>query len=191
MKRAEKPTNLYEMLPRYVTEPVELSDDTYLPAIARDFEWEGLRLTFVFSPAKIWSESGGDKHYYPGDREKLIEIALRKLTLPENINFRQEEWTLDFSFTDLMKLISGISGDSAYKEEDIRLGLEILGNVTYQLLTEKAELHFRPVERLQKVEKDGEIYYRARFSELFFNRMEHFDICFLGKKVNKTNLQKT
>lgn len=180
--------NIYILLPRFVTEQEEINytGDKYLPALFREFELENLKFSFVISPARLRSEAGEDRYYYPGHRENLIEEALRRLAVVDNTNFRLAESTLDFTLTQLMDEIYSLDDDvdQTLKRDDTELGMKILGDVKYELLHCTSELYFRPIERLVIREENGEVYYRAQFSALFFARTEQFDFCFLNNKEN-------
>jgi hypothetical protein len=188
--------NVYILLPRFVTDPdeqPELAEGKYLPAIVRDFEWENLEFTFVISPARVRNEKGEDRYYYPGEREQYIESALRQLAVEDNVNFRSDEFTLDFSLHQIMIELININRDLRLDREDIELGIKILGDINYELIGRNSggsELYFRPIERLVIREQDGEIYYRAQFSQLFFSRTKQFDFCFPLMDANKTDLLK-
>jgi hypothetical protein len=188
MKASEQTENIYLLLPRFVTEPEEISSSShtegrYLPAIIRDFKWNNLELTFVISPARITNESGEDRHYFPGERERLVEMALRELAIEPNINFRKNENTLDFTLSELMNALKDITGNlklESYPVDSVRFGILIIGDVKFELHQpdSDSELYFRPIERLVIREIDGEVYYRAQFSRLFFNKTEQFDFIF-------------
>jgi hypothetical protein len=189
MKATEQPENIYTLLPRFVTntEEDDYHGEKYLPAIIRDFEWHNLKFTFVISPARITVESEDDRFYYAGEREKLIEEALRKLAVEDNVNFRVEEFTLDFSLSQLMEEIISITGELKQDRCEIKTGIKILSDIKYELIKGDSELYFRPIERLVIAERDEEIYYRAQCSQLFFTRTEQFDFCFLKKGGNEIN----
>jgi hypothetical protein len=184
MKEIEAPESIYLLLPRFVTEE---DDDyafgKYLPAIIRDFEWKNLSFRFVISPARVRDESGEDRHYYPSRRERLVETALRQLAVEDNVNFRSEESTLDFTLSQLMNEIYSLSrdSDSRLERDNVDLSIRILADVKYELISgegDGSELYFRPIERLVVREINGEVYYRSQFSELFFRQTEQFDFCF-------------
>lgn len=190
MKESEAPESIYLLLPRFVTEEDEdYAAGKYLPAVIRDLEWENLKFTFVISPARVREESGEDRHYYPGRRERLVETALRQLAVEDNVNFRSEESTLDFTQSQLMNEIYSLSrnSDLTLDRDNADLSIRILADVKYELISKDyggSELYFRPIERLVVREINGEVYYRSQFSELFFRQTEQFDFCFPGKNAD-------
>jgi hypothetical protein len=184
MKETEAPESIYLLLPRFITEEDDdYAAGKYLPAIIRDFEWENLSFKFVISPARVRDESGQEQHYYPSRRERLVETALRQLSVEDNVNFRSEESTLDFTQSQLMNEIYSLTRDSdlMLDRDDADLSIRILADVKYELISNDyggSELYFRPIERLVVREIYGEVYYRSQFSELFFRQTEQFDFCF-------------
>lgn len=183
MKASEKNENIYTLLPRFVTEERNSTNyikGKYLPAIARQFQWNNLEFDFIISPARICNEKGEDRHYYPGNRERLIEEGLRKLAIKENTNFRVKEFTLDFSLSQIMSYLK-------LEKCEVKLGILILADAKYELINGDSELYFRPIEKLVVREEDEDIYYRAQFSQLFFKRTKQFNFCFSGKNADNEN----
>lgn len=182
MKKIGAVENFYLLLPRFVTESEEIVyiKDKYLPALVREFEWNDLKFTFVITPARVRNENGVERYYYPEHRERIIEAALRQLAVKENINFRSRELTLDFALSQLRSEIDSLDDELAFrlKNDDLELGLRILGDVKYELICGSSELYFRPIEKLVIRGNDEEIYCRAQFSELFFSHTKQFDFCF-------------
>ena len=191
ISQGEKTANIYMMLPRFVAEPLrKAGGDRHLPAIFRDFDWNGVQYKFIISPATVYREEIGEKHYYPGEREKMIESGLRELAVTENPNFLGAENTLYFSFSQLRRELNGMTGGSRYNENEIKLGLDILADAKYELHKGSSELCFRPIEELTIREKNGETYYLAIFSSLFLNRIEAFNFCFNHAKSERSSTEK-
>lgn len=174
---------MYDLLPRFVTEPVEYIDGRRLRHITRDFEWNGRSFIFVISPALVRNSSGEEKHYLPGKLEEFIETVLLELAVPENPNFLSDESILHFSFGQLLEEITGLTDGLNYTTIDVEIGLKVLTDTKYELISKAtgAELYFRPIERLTMREIDDEIYYRAQLSPLLFNKDDQFDFCFSRK----------
>lgn len=184
MESSKRTGGMYDLLPRFVTEPVEYIDGMRLRHITRDFEWNGRSFIFVISPALIRNKSGEEQHYFPGKLEEFIETVLLGLAVPENPNFLLDESILHFSLGQLLEEVTGLAGGLNYTTNDIELGLKILTDTKYELISKAtgAELYFRPVERLTVREIDDEIYYRAQLSPLLFNKNDQFDFCFSKKR---------
>ena len=183
MESFKRTGGMYDLLPRFVSEPVEYIDGKHLRHITRDFEWNGRSFIFVISPALVRNQSGEEKHYFPGKLEEFIETVLRGLALPENPNFLLKELILHFSFKQLLEEVTNLTSGLNYTTIDIELGLKILVDTRYELIskTTGAELYFRPIERLTMREINDEVYYRAQLSPLLFNKDDQFDFCFSRK----------
>lgn len=184
MSRGQETENIYTSLPRFVAEPVRRTPlDPHLPPVLRDFEWDGRRYIFIISPATVYRDGIGEKQYYPGERERLIELGLRELAVSENPSFLDEENSLCFSFSQLRRELDELTGDSVYSDHAVKDGLDILADAKYEIHYGVSELCVRPIEQLTVREKDGETYYLAKFSSLFLHRNEVFDFCF-GRRTN-------
>jgi hypothetical protein len=74
---------LYDAIPKYFSNPRLMDrlrkDGKYLPMLERLFKHRGESYTVKIWPARLEDSRGGEKHYYPGPREELVEEALRKL----------------------------------------------------------------------------------------------------------------
>lgn len=181
MKASEKIENIYTLLPRFVNEgnsqEINYIAGKYLSPITKDFQWNNHKFILVILPAAIL-KNGKAKHYLPMDREKLVEEILRKLAVESNINFCAKELILYFSLSQIIQ-------DLEFAKEELELAIEIIATINYILLDKNGEfkMTFRPIEELMTEEKDGEIYYRAQFSEFFFKRTEPFDFAFIGKQM--------
>jgi len=116
----------------------------------------------------------------------LIENVLRrKLAVIENPNFDSEDLILYFTLSQLVEHLDISSDLRDQKREPVIRSIEILSDVKFELLRGKSQLYFRPIERLSIREIDGETYFRANFSQLFFNQTEQFDFCFKGKDLGR------
>jgi hypothetical protein len=178
--------NIYKLLPRFVSESdVKHTDKCHLPEVKRDFERNGVRFNFVISPALIYNPNEGNKHYYPGEREKIVELALRELAVEENPNFIKSNLALIFRLRYFLEYLAHHSAGSVYTTGEIELSLHILSGTTYQLDDGKSEMYVRPVEELKRVEENEEVYYYLQFSSMFLGDNQVFDYCFGDKNSNK------
>ena len=183
--------NIYARLPRFVVEPrSRANSERYLPAVFRDFEWRGRHYVFIISPATVYREDSGERHYYPSEREETIELGLRELAVAENPNFLAGENSLYFSFSQLRRELDAMDGGFAYDDEAIKLGLDILADANYKLHSGNSELHVRAIEQLTSRSKDGETYYLARFSSFFLHKNDVFDFCFGSVEEGRGNYGK-
>ena len=178
------------LLPRFVPQTeVKYEAEKYLPVISRDFERNGMRFTFIIEPATIHDRQIGTKHYYPGEREEIVEAVLRELTVEENLNFIKNDLTLIFRLNYFLDSIAE-SGYGPYTSDEIELSLQILSLAQFELHKDKTELTFRAIEELNHVFENEEIYYYVRFNYMFLGDNKIFDHCFGGANPNKSRSDK-
>jgi hypothetical protein len=91
MWRSEKHINsvaIYDLMPKYVLnseahrrESVRDGSYKYLPVHTQDFSHDGRAYTISITPARIKDDDGTEIDYYPGEREHVIELALRRIMI--------------------------------------------------------------------------------------------------------------
>ena len=73
---------LYDAVPKYFSNPRLMDrmrkDGKYLPMLERPFKHRGEMYTVKIWPARLEDRQGGEKHYYSGPREELVEEALQQ-----------------------------------------------------------------------------------------------------------------
>ena len=164
----------YKSLPRFVREAPTESVDERLATIERRFNYAGNQFTMDIIPAqlsvksekksksKIWSR-------FPSDFEESLEQVLRRLAVPQNINFRAEKYTLWCTVSQLKEGLIKTPGES---EDELRKSIETavatLGRVNYTLMQGTNEFSFRPFEIIQEFERNGEKYFELCFVPIFF-----------------------
>lgn len=184
MKKIE---NVYMLLPRFVPEAeVNYERERYLSALFRNFERNGMRFTFIIEPASIYNPRTGTKHYFPGEREELVESVLRRMAIDENPNFIKEDLVLMFNLQCFLDYLAQFCKERLYPSDEIELSLEILASTQYELRKGPTELSFHAIEELRRVTKDEEIFYYARFSYMFLGGNKIFDHSFGGANPNKS-----
>jgi hypothetical protein len=72
---------LYDFMPKYFWGKLQEKrvNGVFLTPEKRDFAYSGINYKLVISPASIEEPDGSFKHYFPGEREELVEDALRKI----------------------------------------------------------------------------------------------------------------
>jgi hypothetical protein len=71
---------LYDLAPKYVFHAEVRENGKYLPIISRPFEYGGASYEVEVRPARIKID-GAEKEYYPGEREQVVEEALRRIAI--------------------------------------------------------------------------------------------------------------
>lgn len=77
--------DLYDAIPKYVWGKKEYDHGKYLKSLQREFEHKGVKYNVVLTPARLVYDDGTEKEYFPGQREELIEDALRKLACDKQL----------------------------------------------------------------------------------------------------------
>ena len=70
---------LYDFIPKYHWGKQERINGTLQHSLKREFECRGIRYKVRIDPARVEGKDGVDRDYFPGQREELVEDALRKL----------------------------------------------------------------------------------------------------------------
>lgn len=183
MKESKNNSDIYTMLPRFVTEAeIELlhepENPRFLQMVKRTFERNGVRFKFEIVPACFLIENVGTTNFYPGAAEEQMEIALRSLAVEENPNFDKSERTLIFSLTEIKAELEESDPGKSYRCEQVERSLAILCRTGYDLSHDGRHLSFHALDQVLQKEIDGEKYYHVQFSSLFLNRLELFKKCF-------------
>lgn len=189
MSRSRDIENIYLQLPRFISEPdVRCSGQRYLPEVTRDFERDGVRFDFVIMPALILHPNDENEHYYPSERENIVESALREFAVEENPNFIKKDSALIFRLRYFAEQLADTSAETLYTIDEVELSLHVLSGTTYRLSNGSSEMYVRPIEFMNRVEENNEIYYCLRFSSLFLGDDEVFNYCF-GDKNNNDSIR--
>ena len=176
--------DIYNFLPRFVAgDEVVYEDDKYLSPIERRFEWNHAEFGLVISPAMITAEPYGNKHYFPGKREQIVESALIELADPENPNFHEKESALVIRLNFLFEVVSDLSGEAPLTLGEIDLALHVLADTKYKLTCGTSEFRFYSIEQLSRIEKNGEVYYCVKLTSITPGAGEVFDCLFGQKKL--------
>lgn len=131
--RYTKSFGLWDLTPWQVTRMhAELRDGDYLKSIERTFEARGRMYRLTLHPARL-KRDGKIVEEYPGEREGLIELALRKLAIRQR-NFKLvsgELVSLSIRLYDLYKELQSNKHPFTYPQ--IEEGLNILANASFEI----------------------------------------------------------
>jgi hypothetical protein len=188
--KTEEPLGVYELLPRFVDELPKAGKHNIMPDVRREFEYNGRRyvLTIISAnPIKrgINGLPNDPRSLYPGPDEERIEIILRKLAVPGNINFDSEDDELYFSLTEFALEHARLFEGPELTGERIDRSLTVLFDSRYIIERNGKEFYFAPFEKVECYEREGELYYLVVFTSLFFNRGNFFDRIFEGSESKK------
>lgn len=182
MKQTAESEDFYRAMPRYAAGSGEKIGGKYLPPLIKNFQWKGEPLTLTICPGHLVDEAGREAHYYPGEREELIEKVLRLLTVEENRNFNKNELILFFTLKQFFKAASYSLNKLVYQEDEIDFGIMLLTSVRYRLTYKKENRVFSPIGFLDKNAADDDIFYRAIFSPFFFKRDNPLEVPLTEKR---------
>ena len=116
----------YDAIPKYVWGKSERQAGKFLDTIKREFEVDGIGYRVIISPASIESKDGKFKDHYPGQREEIIEDALRKITCEGKGMFLDDEAAAIFTFYQLRKELKRMG--HSYNLNEIKESLQVCAN---------------------------------------------------------------
>ena len=100
---------LYDAVPKYFASKKQMAElreaGQFLPSLKRDFRHRGREYSVKITPARIEDKkNGGEREYYPSQREELIEEALKKIACDQlNGVFLNEIAGVQFTLYELRK----------------------------------------------------------------------------------------
>src|ERR1051326_3034942 len=114
---------LYDFTPKYKWGKTERINGKFLEALKRTFECGQKRYKVRITPANIKNSKGEEKYYYPGQREELVEDALRKLACEGRGVFLDDMASVTFSLYQLEQELA--ARGHRYKRSEIKEALQI------------------------------------------------------------------
>lgn len=113
----------YDTIPKYIWRSPTLKDGKYADPIERIFVIDGNHYKVTILPAQIEKKDGNFIHKFPGDREEVIEEALRKIVCEGNGLFLDGEAAAVFTLYQIQQELK-ITGHTLNISE-IKEALEI------------------------------------------------------------------
>ncbi len=181
--KTEEPIGVYELLPRFVDDLPRADKHNIMPDVRREFEYNGRRYVLTIISANPIKRGVNDlpndpRSLYPGPDEERLEIILRKLAVPGNINFDPEDDELYFSLPEIAREYARLFEGPELTGERIDRTLTVLFDSRYIIERGGKEFYFAPFQKVECYEREGELYYLVVFTSLFFNRGNFFDRIF-------------
>jgi len=118
--------DVYEAIPRFVWKTQTREYGKYLPILKRDFQHKGVDYQLELIPARI-----GDKEYYPGAKEELIEMELVKMAFEKGVPTFNGTYGIKFSLYEIRQRLS-FKGHS-YNIPKIKEALHIMSRCTLKV----------------------------------------------------------
>ncbi|MCP3940748.1 MAG: hypothetical protein GY710_04610, partial [Desulfobacteraceae bacterium] len=104
----------------------------FLEPIKRNFVFRGDEYKVIITPARIEDKDGEFRDYFPGQREEMVEEALRKLAVDGKGVYLDEYASIVFTFYELRKELKRMG--HAYSLQEIKKALEICAR-THLIIT--------------------------------------------------------
>jgi hypothetical protein len=133
-KKYSNTIELYDFIPKYHWGKAKRINDQFLPLLKREFECRGSKYKVVVTPARIESDNGIVKEYYPSKREELVEDALRKLLCEGQGLFLDEQAGVTFTLYQLEQELKRMG--HGYNKNEIKEALRICKRTGLVITTE-------------------------------------------------------
>lgn len=119
---------LYDSMPKYYFGGVERDKGRHvdaLPVLQRDFVNRNKSYKLNISPAAVLDKNGKTIHYYPSQREELVEDVIKKIaTKPNRATFFDKEVGVKFTYYEVMQELKKIG--HGYSLDEVKLAIDIL-----------------------------------------------------------------
>jgi hypothetical protein len=133
---------LYDTMPKYYIGGVEREKGDRvesLPILNRDFMHRGKPYKLDISPAAIHNKKSGKTiHYYPSQREELVEDALRKIATKGSAMQFDDKVGVKFTYYEVQQELKKMG--HGYSIMEIKLAVEILGKAGIEIISKDDEV---------------------------------------------------
>ncbi len=137
---------LYDVLPKYVYGGVKRIEGKFLHNIERAFVFRNKKFNINISPALIRNRNGIEKAYYLGEREELVEDALRKIAIDKGSAVIDDSVGVYFSLYEVEQELS--KRGHGYNKNQIKEAIQILHNSSIKIESEDRndQFDFHPID---------------------------------------------
>jgi hypothetical protein len=120
-KKYSNSIELYDAIPKYLWGKALVKNEKgkYVPRttpLERPFKFKNCEYMVVVQPAQIKKGNGEYKHCYPGEREEIMEDALRKLACSGQGYFLDDQAGVVFTLNELRKELERVGHSLATRE---------------------------------------------------------------------------
>lgn len=145
---------------------INASGNKFLDDYKKEFQISGKKATITIPAVQVLDHK--TKNFvdrYPGQKEWMVEKALRKLACSGEAYFEEDKMTLSFRFNQLMNILKEMKVN-LYTHQLLE-ALQILGSSKIHIRGEGVDFYSSIID-FQKVEdlKKGDDYYMVSFSKL-------------------------
>lgn len=128
---------IYDIMPKYYfgnMERKKIDDIEALPNLIREFEIKDSMYSLTISPASLTDKNTGKTiHYYPSQREELVEDAIRRLATQRQGIFLDDDAAVKFTFYELAAELKRMG--HGYKIDQIKQAIEVCSNSIIKVST--------------------------------------------------------
>lgn len=146
----------YETLPRFLNEAECRAAEQNPQPVERDIELNGEPFRLFILPASILDEAdsleSGSSHYFPSERESLVESAIIELAAQASDNQPGGERKFTFSLGQLQNHLA--ARKLHFSREQIEHSMRILAGAAYVLVGKNTQWIFRTIETLAVADED-------------------------------------
>lgn len=82
---------LYDVMPKYYFGGVSREAGKYLDNLHREFQCRDKQYKITITPASLTMKDSSTKHFYPSQREELVEDVIRKFMLTQSIYLAEKQ----------------------------------------------------------------------------------------------------
>jgi len=137
-RRYSNTIELYDFIPKYHWGKSARVNGQYLKTLKREFECRSIRYKVEIAPARIQDKDGVEREYYPGQREELVEDALRKFVCEGQGVFLDDQAGVVFSLYQLQEELK--SKGHSYSKDQIKDALLICAKSKITINSEDGNL---------------------------------------------------
>lgn len=143
-KKYSNTIELYDTLPKYFygnQEKIKTAKGDFLPILERKFEYQGIKYSINISPAGLLDKNGKTVHYYPSQREELVEDVLRKIACEGRCLFLDEYMGYSFSLYEIQQELQKTG--HGYNLNEIKDALNICAGSIIEIKSEDGTISLK------------------------------------------------
>lgn len=166
--------DLYQIVPRFVTEKFKYLKGYLLKPICREFEWSGREFQLFITPAFVEDEDGQIRNYFPGLQEKQVETALIELAVQDTNSFFDVEKKLSFTLMQLENHLT--AGNNPLSQKQIKHSIEILKGANFMIKGADYVWAFRLIDTLVIFEDEFDVRFTAYFGNFIVEEIKKYTL---------------
>ena len=122
---------LYDSMPKYHFGSVRREGGKFLNNLQRKFKYRGRDYSLSITPASLTEKDGSTRHYYPSQREELVEDVIRKVITKKGGVFLDNDAAAKISLYEIQKELKKIG--HGYNINEIKQAIEICNQSTIKV----------------------------------------------------------